>query len=118
MANRQLLNTLLINGKALPCPDEDVSISENDLDSEDTGRDEQGFMHRLRLRHAVKTWEFHYKFLSAADYEYIRSLVAGETIRVSFWGYVCTAYCSNTAATLRNAVTGDYRDFTLKVIEC
>ena len=118
MANRYRLNTLLINGNALPCPDEDVGISENDLDSEDTGRDEQGFMHRLRLRHAVKTWEFHYKFLSAADYEYICSLTTGETFRVSFWGYVCTAYCSNNAVTLRNAVTGEYKDFTLKVIEC
>ena len=118
MADRQRLNTLLINGKALPCPDEDVNIGENDLDSEDTGRDEQGYMHRLRLRHAVRTWEFHYKFLSAADYEYIRSLVSDSTFSVDFWGVKTTAYCSNTPATLRNAVTGDYRDFTLKVIEC
>ena len=118
MANRTRLNTLLINGNPLPCPDADVIISKNDLDSDDTGRDESGYMHRLRLRHAVKTWEFPYKFLSAADYDYICSLVSDSEFSVDFWGVKTTAYCSNNSVTLRNAVTGDYRDFTLKIIEC
>ena len=109
-ADRKRLDTLLINGKPLPCPDADVAISENDLDSDDTGRDESGYMHRLRLRPAVKTWEFPYKFLSAA--------VSDPTFSVDFWGVQTTAYCSNNSANLRNVVTGDYRDFTLKIIEC
>lgn len=118
MVDRQRLNTLLINGDPLPCPDADVVISENDLDSDDTGRDEQGYMHRLRLRPAVKTWEFPYAVISEADYNYIRSLISDSTFSVDFWGVKTTAYCSNNSATLRNAVTGDYRGFTLKIIEC
>ena len=118
MANRPRLNTLLINGKPLPCPDADVVISESDLDSEDTGRDESGYMHRHVLRKKVKTWEFPYKFLSAADYDYIRSLISESTFSVDFWGVQTTAYCSSTSASLRNVVTGDYRDFSLKIIEC
>ncbi len=117
-ADRKRLDTLLIGGKPLPCPDENVTISENDLDSDDTGRDEGGYMHRLRLRPAVKTWEFPYRFLSAADYDYIRSLISDPTFEVNFWGVNTTAYCSNNTVTLRNAVTGDYQDFTLKIIEC
>lgn len=119
MANREKLDTLLINDKPLPVPDADVVITENDLDSEDTGRDESGYMHRLVLREKVKTWEFSYAVLSSEDYEYIKSLIAGKsTFPVNFWGCETTAYCSNTSAALRNAVTGDYRDFTLKIIEC
>lgn len=116
--DRKRLNTLLINGKLLPCPDADVVITENDLDSEDTGRDESGYMHRIVLRKKVKTWEFPYKFLTASDYDYIRSLIADSTFVVDFWGVQTTAYCSNASASLRNVVTGDYRDFTLKIIEC
>ena len=117
-ADRKRLDTLLINGKPLPCPDADVTIAETDLDSEETGRDESGYMHRLVLRKKVKTWEFPYKFLSAADYDYIRSLISEPTFSVDFWGVQTTAYCSSTSANLRNAVTGDYQNFNLKIIEC
>lgn len=116
--NREKLDTLLIGEKPLPVPDADVVITENDLDSEDTGRDESGYMHRLVLRKSVRTWEFPYAVLSAEDYDYIRSLVSEPEFSVNFWGYACTAYCSSNSATLRNAVTGDYRDFKLKIIEC
>jgi hypothetical protein len=117
-ADRKRLDTLLVNGKPLPCPDENVVISENDLDSDDTGRDEGGYMHRLVLRPAVKTWEFPYGYLSASDYDYIRSLVSEPIFSVDFWGVSTIAYCSNNSVTMRNALTGDYRNFTLKIIEC
>lgn len=116
--DRKKLDSLLIGGKPLPCPDADVICNEEDLDSEDTGRDEQGYMHRLVLRRAVKTWEFPYAALSKADYNYIRSLVAEPTFPVSFWGTETTAYCAKSSATLLNAATGEYRNFKLKIIEC
>ena len=119
MANRKRLNNLLIDGKPLPAPDSGVVITENDLDSEDTGRDESGYMHRLVLREKVKTWEFPYNFLSSEDYNYIKSLYAGmPEFPVSFWGTETTAYCSNISGTLVNAETGDWSDVTLKIIEC
>lgn len=119
MVNRKRLNNLLINGMPLPAPDKGVVITENDLDSEDTGRDESGYMHRLVLREKVKTWEFPYSFLSDEDYNYIKSLYAGmPEFPVSFWGTETTAYCSNISGTLDNAETGEWSDVTLKIIEC
>lgn len=115
---RNKSTTLFINGNPLPIPDSGATITENDLDSDDTGRDEAGFMHRVRLRPAVKTWEFPYAHLSAEDYSYIRSLVSDAEFQVSFWGEETTAYCSNNSAVLRNEVTGDYEGFNLKIIEC
>lgn len=119
MVDRKRLDTLLIDELPLPCPDENVVISENDLDSEDTGRDESGYMHRFVLRPKVKTWEFPYAFLSAADYAYINSLIEDKAeFQVDFWGVQTIAYCSNISATIQNVLTGDYRDVTLKIIEC
>lgn len=119
MADRKRLDSLLIDGKPLPAPDAGVVITETDLDSDDTGRDESGYMHRLVLRPKVKTWEFPYAFLSAADYTYIKSLIADKSeFSVDFWGVQTTAYCSNISATVQNVLTGDYQDVTLKIIEC
>lgn len=116
---RKYLNTLLIDGKPLLVPDEDVKITRNDLDTDDAGRDESGVMHRDVAREKVRTWEFPYSVLTSNEYEYIQSLIAGKPeFPVSFWGEEATAYCSNNSVLLRNANTGDYRDFVLKIIEC
>lgn len=119
MVDRTRLTNLLIDGLPLPCPDAGVIIAKNDLDSEDTGRDESGYMHRLVVRYGVKTWEFPYAVISAADFAYIESLIANKPeFQVDFWGVTTTAYCAKLSATIANVVTGDYRDVTLKIIEC
>lgn len=119
MVDRKRLDSLLIDGEPLPVPDAGVVITETDLDSDDTGRDEAGYMHRLVLREKVRTWEFPYKFLSTSDYTYIKSLFSGKSeFPVNFSGEETTAYCSNISGTLVNAETGDWSDITLKIIEC
>lgn len=42
-----------IDGKPILMPDEDADISKADLDSEDSGRDESGVMHRQVVREAI-----------------------------------------------------------------
>lgn len=116
---KNYLNDCLIDGKPILVPDEDVEISRSDIDAEDSGRDESGIMHRFVLRERVCSWVFSYAFLSQEEYTYLKSLTEGkEEFTFTFFGDTYTAYCSNDSVTLRNALTGDYRDFKLKIIEC
>ena len=114
----------LINDKPLLAPDMDVSISENDLDSDASGRDESGVMHRVVMREAVRTWEFTYAVLDAEDYSYIISLFKGNaSFRFSFRETdgtmaTVTAYCAKRNIILRNYSTGEYKNFKFNIIEC
>ena len=113
-----------IDGRPVLVPDENVEISQNDLDSEDTGRDESGVMHRIVLRERLKTFGFNYGHLTAEEYRYMESLFAGKPEFVFSYRGVdgnmaeCIAYCSNNSITLRNAKTGDYRNYKFNIIEC
>lgn len=116
---RDYLTECLIDGKPILVPDEDVEISRSDIDSEDSGRDESGVMHRFVVREKVHNWVFPYAILSQDDYDYLKSLTEGKAeFTFTFFGEIYTAYCSNDSVTWRNAVTGDYRNFKLKIIEC
>ena len=57
---RSYTNLFLINGKQMFAPDEDVGVSYSDLDADDSGRDESGYMHRIVVRYKVGTWSFEY----------------------------------------------------------
>lgn len=116
---RKYLETVLIDGKPILMPDQDVEISRADIDAEDSGRDETGVMHRFVLRERVKTWTFSYAHLTAEEYEYLIGLTAGKpTFPFTIFGEEHTAYCSNDKVALRNLVTGHYTGFSLKIIEC
>jgi hypothetical protein len=113
-----------VDGKPLPIPDQNVEISYADLDSEESGRDEGGFMHRIVLRERVKTWAFSYDQLDRETYSYILSLFAGKpTFTFDYRdddGYPAkiTAYCSNHSIAYRNAKTGQYANLKFTIIEC
>ena len=47
---RPFTNLFLINGKPMLAPDADVGVSYTDLDANDSGRDESGYMHRIVMR--------------------------------------------------------------------
>ncbi len=120
----RLFDDYKIGGKSIIAPDADIQIVGTDLDSDSTGRDESGFMHRDVLRYRVKNWELSYSSLSAEEYVYMQSLTAGKPYfdfqYKDIDGTVKTvkAYCSNDSITYRNAVTGDYRNYKIKIIEC
>lgn len=116
---RAYWDACLIDGQPVLVPDEGVEISRTDLDSDDSGRDESGVMHRFPVRQRVNTWTLPYGSLKEDEYEYLKSLVDGKADFVfSYRGKTYTAYCSNDAVSVQNVVTGDYRDFKLKIIEC
>ena len=112
-----------VDGSALLVPDADVEITGNDLDSADSGRDESGVMHRIMVRSRVKTWEFHYSHLTEEEYRYMKNLFNGKSVfQFSFpedgiTGTV-TAYCSGDSITYRNARTGLYGNYKIKIVEC
>lgn len=116
---REKISEILIDGKEILMPDRDIEITRTDLDDTDSGRDESGVMHRFILRERVQTWAIPYDYLTAEEYEYMKSLTAGKAeFPFTYFGEEYTAYCSNDSITLRNAKTGEYRNFTLKIIEC
>lgn len=114
----------LIDGKPILVPDQDVTLEVSDLDSDESGRDESGVMHRIVLRAGVKKWNLPYAVLTREEYLYMKSLFAGKTkFQVEYRdddGHIarCTAYQSNHGITIRNARTGVYKNYKCNIIEC
>lgn len=114
----------LIDGQPVLAPDAGVQISESDLDSEDSGRDESGYMHRIVAREKVKTWGLQYSFLTEEEYRYQMSLFAGKpTFTVTYRDLddneaSTTAYCSTASITLQNRRTKQYKNLKFNIIEC
>lgn len=121
---REFCCEYIIDGKPLLAPDMNVNITENDLDSEGSGRDESGFMHRYVIRTGIKTWEFVYSVLDAEDYAYIQSLFKGKATFIFEYmnpdGSVSSthAYTSKRSITLRDYATGGYKNLKFNIIEC
>jgi len=121
---RDLCYEYLIDGNPLLIPDINVNITENDLDSSDSGRDEAGYMHRIIIRSSIKTFEFVYAVLDVEDYAYIQSLFYGKpdfefSYKNPDGSMVTTrAYSSKRSITLRNYATGEYKNLKFNIIEC
>lgn len=113
-----------IDGLPVLAPDADVQITQTDLDASDAGRDESGVMHRLLIRHRVKSWGFQYAALTAEELAYLESLFAGKAeFTFTYPGTdgntaSCTAYCSKNSISYHNAKTGLYKNYQFTVIEC
>ena len=116
---REYWDDCLIDGRPILAPDGNMELGRSDLDSDDSGRDESGVMHRIPVRFRVKTWSLSYATLTEEEYEYMISLMDGKPdFSFVYKGKEYRAYCANDSVTLENAVTGDYRDFKIKIIEC
>lgn len=115
-----------IDGKPMIPPDADMSVSFEDLDAEDSGRDESGTMHRIVVRHKLGAWHFSYDRLTNEEYRYMESLFAGKSeFRFTHpsrtnWDVpeVTKAYRSKYSITWHSRVTRDYRNYGFTVIEC
>lgn len=106
-----------VDGKAMLAPDAEAEISFTDLDSSDSGRTEDGVMHRIVVREKVGTWGFTYAVLDAEDYAYILGLFSGKaTFSFRHPGGVCTAYCSKNSIVLCRQ--GLYKNLKFNVIQC
>lgn len=124
IVKRKFCYEYTVDGRPLLAPDMNVNITENDLDSNASGRDEMGNMHRIILRSGVKTWEFVYTVLDAEDYLYLQSLFKGKADFDFAYrnpdGSVSKtkAYSSKRSITLRDYATGGYKNLKFNIIEC
>ncbi len=122
----QYTNLFKVDGRPLFPPDQDLSISFEDLDSSDSGRDEAGFMHRVVLRFKLGVWSFEYSHISDADYVYMESLFKDkatfEFTHPSSDDFsipvTTTAYRSKYGIVWHSATTGDFRNYKFNIIEC
>lgn len=123
---RSYTNLFLINGKQMFAPDEDVGVSYSDLDADDSGRDESGYMHRIVVRYKVGTWSFEYASITEAEKRYLEELF-GETPDFDFSHpdrlnaeeqVTCKAYRSKYSIDWHNARTGQWRNYKFNIIEC
>lgn len=120
---REFYYDLLINGKPILAPDSDMQMEMNDLDSDESGRDEGGFMHRIVLRKDVKKWGLSYSFVTQEEYKYMESLFKNSEFDVEYrdvGGYPakCRCYRSNHSILVRNARTGLFKNYNFSIIEC
>lgn len=123
---RSYTNLFLINGKQMFAPDEDVGVSYSDLDADDSGRDESGYMHRIVVRYKLGTWSFEYASITEAERRYLEELF-GETPDFDFSHpdrlnaekqVACKAYRSKYSISWHNARTGQWRNYKFNIIEC
>lgn len=71
---RETTELFLINGKPMLTPDEKVQVSYEDLDDNESGRDEAGYMHRRVLRYKMPVWSFSYSHLTEQERQYMEGL--------------------------------------------
>lgn len=115
-----------INGQPMPAPDAGVGFSYEDLDSDDSGRDESGYMHRFVIRYKVGTWSFSYATITEQEKNYLESLFpdaptfsftypdrknAGKPV-------TCQAYRSKYGISWYNAKDGLWKNYEFNIIEC
>jgi len=115
-----------IDGQPMLAPDTDASFSFSDLDASDSGRTEDGVMHRIMVRQGVGTWGFEYAHLTDAELAYMESLFAGKaefTFTHPKFGdsgatETCTAYRSQFSAAWKSKITGEWRNYKFNIIQC
>lgn len=120
-----LTDMFTINGKPMFAPDAGVKVSWADLDSEESGRDQAGNMHRVVIKYDVGTWSFEYQRITEAELAYMRSIFPKEPDFV--FGHpapedrtqtvTVRAYRAKHSITWQNAKTGEFRNYTFNIIE-
>lgn len=115
-----------INGKPMLVPDADIQMSYEDVDTEASGRDESGVMHRIVARFKIPTWAFTYSNLTEEEKTYMEGLFpesaeftfthpdpldAAKTLQT-----VC--YRSKYSIIWKNARTGLWSNYNFRIIAC
>lgn len=123
---RSFADFFRINGKLMFAPDADVAVSYADLDSDESGRDEGGVMHRIVVQYKLGTWSFSYSSITEAEKQYLERLF-GNTPDFEFThpgrivaGKLETTRCyrSNYSISWKNALTGEWRNYKFNIIAC
>lgn len=123
---RGTIDKFRINNKPMLAPDSEVAMSFADLDSEESGRDESGYMHRVVVAYKVGTWSFTYSNITDAEKEYIDGLfqnspdfefVHPDRTRPGALR-VIRAYRSNYGVSWKSAKTGLWKNYSFNIIAC
>lgn len=121
---RKFYYDFLIDDQPILVPDAGVELKRTDLDSEDSGRDESGVMHRIVVRKGVRTWGITYSALTAEEYRYLLSLFDSKAqFTVRFRNAMgkeemAEAYNSNHSIVLQDLRKGFCKDLKFTIIEC
>ena len=114
------MDILKIDGTSLPAPHE-YQVTLSDLDSEGTGRTEDGVLVRERVRGGVAKIAVHWYALSTQECAAILNATAPDSFSVEyFFGSPCTAtmYAGDRTATLRAAREGQaVWEITMNLVE-
>lgn len=114
----------MVNSDPIYVPDVDVSVSHNHIASEDSGRDESGYMHIIWLRSDMLKVGIKYAVMTGDELEHMRDLMQGkefdftfpdENGKKTFHGY--TGEVSGTLYTRFNGID-IYKDISINIIEC
>ena len=123
---RKTTSLFAVNGVPLLIPDAEVAVSYEDLDSNDSGRDESGVMHRFMVRAKVASWAFTYSHLTEEEKQYMENLFQDGAVftfthpdRVdAAVARSCQAYRSKYAISWKNAKTGLWTNYSFHIIQC
>ena len=96
-------NVLTIGGVVLPPPMK-YTVEYNDLDSSDTGRTEDGLLHRTRIRHDVAKIKVSWEQLTTDKADLILTAIAPDSFTVVYYfgtQKTATMYAGNRSCELR-----------------
>ena len=107
-------------------PDAGVGMSFEDWDSEDSGRDESGYMHRVVVRYKVGSWSFEFGAITEAEKQYLESLFPEEPDFLfthpdrtdSTKSVECRAYRAKYGIAWYSAKDGLWKNYKFNIIEC
>ena len=105
-----------LQGKALPAGGV-VTVKQADLDAPETGRDESGYLHRVVLRHGLRTWEFSYRDLTAAQLAALQALLPQGQCCLTWAEGTADCYLAAFTVTGRQTLTGTAVNATLTLKE-
>lgn len=101
-------NILTIDGVVLPAPMV-YSVEYNDLDSDDTGRSEDGMLHRTRVRSRVAKIKVGWEQLTTENLELILNAIEPDSFSVVYYfgtTKTATMYAGNQSCALRRVNGG------------
>lgn len=122
--SRALWYDCLIDGQPVLVPDEGMDLGIEDLDSDESGRDDGGYMHRVVLREGMRVLPLVYSHLNHEDYRYMESLFKGKhEFKLTYQDpggevYEYIAYRAKHSITLHNHRTGIYKNYKFNIVEC
>lgn len=122
---RSKTDKFLVDGQPLLAPDGEVTVSYEDLDGSDAGRDQNGVLHRSVVRYKVGSWGFRYENLTEAERQYLESLFPDRpTFRFTHPSRsdasqteTTECYRSKYGIAWRNQRTGLWRGLQFNIIE-